>query len=113
MLRISKSGFGCKVKRKSLVDRLLVRIHFIIVMIRWTGLAPRELKFRFPGSLTATFLCKVKVRGEGAGVTFPGCFGFQTEDLDDRCRSRVRIQRFSLLHDVEGFGMRVRVHGKE
>ena len=28
---------------------LLVRNHFIIVMIRWTGLAPREFEFPFPG----------------------------------------------------------------
>jgi len=35
---------------------LLVRIHFIIVMIRWTGLAPWEFEFHFPGSLASTFL---------------------------------------------------------
>jgi len=34
---------------------VLVRIHFIIVMIRWTGLAPWEFGFPFPGSLTSTF----------------------------------------------------------
>jgi len=34
----------------------LVRIHLIIVMIRWTGLAPCEFEFPFPGSLTSTFL---------------------------------------------------------
>ena len=37
------------------IDNLLVRIHFIIVRIRWTGLAPREFEFSFPGSLTSTF----------------------------------------------------------
>ena len=37
-------------------DNLLVRIHFIIVMIRWTGLALWEFEFPFPGSLTSTFL---------------------------------------------------------
>ena len=30
--------------------------HFIIVMIRWTGLAPWEFEFPFPCSLTSTFL---------------------------------------------------------
>ena len=35
---------------------LLVRIHFIIEMIRWTGLASWEFEFSFPGSLTSTFL---------------------------------------------------------
>ena len=29
--------------------------HFIIVMIRWTGLAPWAVEFPFPGSLTSTF----------------------------------------------------------
>jgi len=28
------------VEREFFIDDLLVRIHFIIVMIRWTGLAP-------------------------------------------------------------------------
>ena len=28
----------------------------IIVLIRWTGLAPGEFEFPFPGSLTSTFL---------------------------------------------------------
>ena len=28
--------------------KLLVRFHFIIVMIRWTGLAPWEVEFPFP-----------------------------------------------------------------
>ena len=37
-------------------DNLLVRVHFIIVMIRWIGLAPREFEFPVPGSLTSTFL---------------------------------------------------------
>ena len=38
------------------IDNLLVRINFIIVMIRWTGLAPWEFEFPFPDSLTSTFL---------------------------------------------------------
>jgi len=44
---------------RSFIDNLLVRIHFIIVMSRWTGLAPWEFEFPSPGSLTSTFLCKV------------------------------------------------------
>ena len=36
-------------------DHQLVRIHFIIEMISWTGLAPREFEFCFPGSLICTF----------------------------------------------------------
>jgi len=32
-------------ERVFFIDNLLVRIHFIIVMIRWTGLAPWEFEF--------------------------------------------------------------------
>ena len=42
-------------ERDFFIDNLLVRIHFIIVMIRWTGLAPWKFEFPFPGSLTSTF----------------------------------------------------------
>ena len=37
--------------RELFVDNLLVRIHFITVMIRWTGLAPWEFEFSLTGSL--------------------------------------------------------------
>jgi len=37
-------------EREFFIDHLLVRIHFIIVMIRWTGLAPWEFEFPFPRS---------------------------------------------------------------
>ena len=43
-------------QREFFIDNLLVRIHFIIVMIRWTGLAPWKCEFPFPRSLTSTFL---------------------------------------------------------
>ena len=55
-------GFGFQVsglgvtEREFFIDNLLVRINFIIVMIRWTGLAPWEFKSPFTGSLTSTFL---------------------------------------------------------
>jgi len=42
-------------RREFFIDNLLVRIHFIIVMIRWTGLAPREFEFPLPGSLASIF----------------------------------------------------------
>jgi len=42
-------------EREFFLDNLLVRIHFIIVMIRWTGLAPWGFEFPFPGSLASTF----------------------------------------------------------
>jgi len=34
------SGLRVVLERGFFIDNLLVRIHFIIVMIRWTGLAP-------------------------------------------------------------------------
>jgi len=49
-------------EREFFIDNFLVRIYFIIVMIRWTGLAPWEFEFPFPGSLTSTFL----EQGKGA-----------------------------------------------
>ena len=52
-------------EREFFIDNIMVRIHFIIVMIRWTGLAPWEFEFPFPGSLTSTF--------QGCGAAF--CFG--------------------------------------
>ena len=45
-------------QREFCIDNLLVRIHSIIVMIRWTGLAPWEIEFPVPGSLTSTFLVR-------------------------------------------------------
>ena len=44
------------IEREFFIDYLLVRILLIIVMIRWTGLAPWEFEFLFPGGLTSTFL---------------------------------------------------------
>ena len=43
-------------EREFFIVNLLVRIHFIIEMIRWTGLAPWEFEFPFSGSLASTFL---------------------------------------------------------
>ena len=37
-------------EREFLIDNLLVRIHYIIVMITWTGFAPWEFEFPFPCS---------------------------------------------------------------
>ena len=56
-------------EREFVVDNLLVRIHFIIVMNRWTGLAPWELELPFPGSLTSTFLRLPRLRASRVQVT--------------------------------------------
>ena len=55
--RMCREGLGAPgSERDFFIDNLLVRIHFIVEMIRWTGLAPWELEFSFPGSHTAPFL---------------------------------------------------------
>ena len=42
---VSHRLIGPRCERDFFIDNLLVRIHFIIVMIRWTGLAPWEFEF--------------------------------------------------------------------
>ena len=43
-------------EREFSIENLLVRIHQIFVMIKWTGPAPWTVEFSFPGNLTSTFL---------------------------------------------------------
>jgi hypothetical protein len=43
-------------EREFLIDNLLVRNHLIIEIVWWTGLAPWEFAFPFPGSRISTFL---------------------------------------------------------
>ena len=50
------------------IDDLLVQIHFIIVMIRWTGLAPWEFEFPFPGSRISTVLGKGRTLSSAAST---------------------------------------------
>jgi len=54
-------------EREFFIDNLLVQIHFIVVMFRWTGLAPWEFDFPFSGSLTSTFLAPLEgvIAGHG------------------------------------------------
>ena len=57
--------------REFFIDNLLVRIHFIIVMIRWTGLAPWEFEFPFPPS-QETWICENGLlRREGESFVDP------------------------------------------
>ena len=53
--------------RELFIDNLLVRVRFIIEMIWWTGLAPWEFEFPFPGSLISSFLAGT----EGTPSTLP------------------------------------------
>ena len=45
-----------KSEREVFIANLLFRIHSIIEMIWWTGLAPWEYVFFLPGSCVSTFL---------------------------------------------------------
>ena len=56
MIQKSTSRLLRVLETEFFIDNLLVRVHFIIEMIRWTGLAPWEVEFPFKGSLTSTFL---------------------------------------------------------
>ena len=51
----SRTTRAPSLEREIFIDNLLVRIHCIIVIIRWTGLAPWEFEFPLPGSLTSIF----------------------------------------------------------
>ena len=47
---------ACHPERDFFINNLLVLIHFIVVMMRWTGLAPWETEFSVPDSGSSTFL---------------------------------------------------------
>ena len=66
-------------EREFFIDNLLVRIHSIIVMIKWTGLAPWEFEFPFPGSLTSTFLLHRNTSPRGAGGLWVGTNSHSTK----------------------------------
>ena len=68
-------------KREFFIDNLLARIHFILVMIRWTGLVPWEFEFPFPGSLTSTFLTPHRTLGAGAARSDAGALRHQRSRL--------------------------------
>ena len=46
-----QAGAPAGEERDLCIDNLLVRTHFIIETISWTGLAPWEFEFPFPGAL--------------------------------------------------------------
>ena len=62
-------------KREFFIDNLLVQIHLIIEMIWWTGLAPWEFEYPFPGGVIYTLL-------DGS------CFGFGDEGVGLLTRAR-------------------------
>jgi len=89
-------------EREFFIDNLLVRIHCIIVMIRWTGLAPLELEFPFPGSLTSTFLVRLRIFNDETNLTrieLAGVAGRHRQQLFIRCK-KVVDERFIRLKQI-------------
>ena len=70
-----------KVEREMFIDNLLVRIHFIIVVMRWTGPAPWELEFTFPGSLAFTFLVLLNSNIRGKSILKVDCIALPQSHL--------------------------------
>ena len=66
MIQLEEGGGG-----DFFIDNIFVRIHFIIVMKRLTGLALWEFQVPFSGSLTSTFLEEGRVVGHDRCVTQP------------------------------------------
>ena len=73
-------------EREFFIDNLLVRIYFIIVMSRCTGLAPREFEFPFPGSLTSTFLTRTVNRVTASERRGNSLTGFEDFYLKEKVR---------------------------
>ena len=60
-----RTGAEPGTEREFVIDNLLVRVH----IMRWTGLAPWEFEFPFPGSLTSTFpVTGTKLRVQASAV---------------------------------------------
>ena len=52
-----RAAGGNSRQREFFLDNLLVRIHLIMEVIRWTGIAPWKFEFYSSGSLASSFLC--------------------------------------------------------
>ena len=84
---VSKDSDPLQREREFFSDNLLVRIHFIIEMIWWTGLAPRKFEFPVPGSPISTSL------GSPAG--------FGPHKWPDYCRAKEESIQGYLAHKIE------------
>ena len=73
-------------EREFFIDNLLVRIHSIIVMIRWTGLAPWELEGVPWGGWGPSVLSGRGCRGSTARANLP-TWGAVSERLVFHCRT--------------------------
>jgi len=102
--------------RKFFIDNLLVRIHFILVMIRWTGLAPWEFDslcqvapyIYLPRARRSTLHVR-PFRVQGSGCRVQGS-GFRVQGSGFRVQgSGFRVQ--GPWSRVQGSGFRVQGSG--
>ena len=80
-----------------MIDNVLVRNHFIIVMIRWTSLASWEIEFPVHGRL----------RGCGVVLRERGGRGKESERERARGRERQRVRESEMVFWVWCLGFRV------
>ena len=89
------------IERQFYIDNLLVRIHLIIVMIWWTGLAPWEFEFPLPGSLisnTVEWWQRDRRQNLAAGV-----------QSDDRLRPYIK-RKFAELQNTAQVSLLLLIH---
>ena len=95
MFRMNESCNGACGEREFFIANLLVRIHYIIVMIKWTGLAPWEFEFPCPGSLTSSFLARVD-KSAGPDLSWGSSTScLQMRSGTDRCSSQFENNYFT------------------
>jgi len=109
-------------EREFFIDNLLVRIHYTIVMIRWTGLAPWAFEFPFPGSLTSTFLrtrkyvrlqCKrSKLFQDLTSLCSDPPSGIDRVQKLVKLRTRSGVSGSGFRVQLSGFGFRVGTNGR-
>ena len=81
-MRASRATASALIEREFFIDNLLVRIHYIIVMIKWTGLAPPRLE---AGSyLRLIDSCITQLKAQGLSRT---CNESKEEEEDEHVRA--------------------------
>ena len=75
------------------VNNLLVRIHFLIVIITWTGFAPWEFEFPLPGSLTSALLVQTRKQLDVMAIIIS-----RSESCQRAClpRQKSRVERLKV-----------------
>ena len=79
-------------EREFFSDNLLVRIHLIIVMIRWTGLAPWEFEFTFPVSSEVIKFSSFHLYQKCPSKTFYGLYNISKVSKTSKLQLQTRPQ---------------------